>query len=261
LTEQVFDDGDNTFLISSEPTLPFDEKIPSRKIIVYETLVDPAVIKIAAENLKSQLFVKYGFLKPAINEITVASIEKYYQPYLMISGKYSIDYYRKRIWNIPVENNVAEVVFPFTRIEAKTAPDASGKIVKTVLLQGEERVKNQTEASLTLNEAGKDISLKDLPSAPSEKNPEEILTKTGTKQVPPDLELSILRMRIFSRPADVSWIANETFHVTERLVIYTPRFRVTCKHIKTGKERAAEFDGVTGKLIHTGDSRITTAST
>ena len=257
MTEQVFDDGDNTVLVSSQPALPFNEKIPPRKTIVYETLVDPAVIKIAAENLKTQLFAKYGFLKPAANEINVISIEKFYQPYLIISGKYSIDYNRKRTWNIPVESNVIEIVFPFTRIEAKTAPDASER---AVMLQGEERVKIQIEASLSLNEAGKDIPLKDLPAAPSEKNPEETLTKTNTQQVPPDLELSILRTRIFNRPTDVSWIANETFQVTERLVIYAPKFRAAYRHSKTGKERTAEFDGVTGKLIQTSDSRTTTSS-
>ena len=260
MTEQVFDDSDNTVLVSSQQTLPFDEKILSRKTIVYETLVDPAVVKIAAENLKNQLFAKYGFLRPAANEINVTSIEKFYQPYLIINGKYSIDYYRKRIWNIPVENNVAEIVFPFTRLEANTSTDASGKAVRAVTLQGEERVKKEIEASLVLNEAGIDTSLKDLPSAPSEKNPEETLTKTNTKQVPPDLELSILRTRIFKRPTDVSWIANETFQVSERLVIYAPRFRATFKHTKTGKERVAEFDGVTGKLLQTSDSRITNSA-
>ena len=260
MTEQVFDDGENSVLVSSQLALPSGEKIPNRKTIVYETLVDPAVMKIAAENLKTQLFVKYGFLRPVSTEINVVNIEKFYQPYLIISGKYSIDYYRKRTWNIPVENNVTEIVLPSTRIEAITKRDAAGKTTRAVTLEGEERVKNQTEASLTLNEAGKDIPLKDVPSAPSEKNPEEALAKSNTKEVQPDLELSILRTRIFNRPTDISSIANETFQVTERLVIYAPRFRATYKHNKTGKEQTAEFDGVTGKLIQTSDSRNTPAS-
>ena len=69
------------------------------------------------------------------------------------------------------------------------------------------------------------------------------------------MELSILRTRIFNRPEDVSLIASETFQVTERLVIYIPpRFRAAYKHTRTGKERTAEFDGVTGKLVQTSNS-------
>jgi len=260
LTEQIVDEGKNIAIIPSTPSLPYDEKIPSRTTIVYETLVDPAVIKIAAENLKLQLFAKYGFLRPAEAEISVTGIEKYYEPYIIISGKYSIDYYRKRSLNFPIDKNVTEIAFPFTTIQAKTTIDVSGKEQREIMIQGDERVKNQIEASLALNGSGRDISLKDLPSAPSEKDPEGALSKTLSKPVSPDLELSILRTRIFKRPDDISWIANETFQVTERLVIYTPRFRATYKHNKTGQEKAAEFDGVTGRLIHTNDSRITTSS-
>ena len=259
MTETVFDD-ENTIVTSSKAKLPFEEEIATRKTIVYETLVDPSVIKIAAENLKNQLFSKYGILKATIDEVRVVSIEKYYEPFIRITGKYAIDYYRKRTWAFNVENNVSEVTFPFARIEAKTTNKGLGKTQKIITLEGEERVKTTAEADLTLSESGKDIPLKNLPTAASEKNPEEALAKTGAKQVPSSLDLSLLRTRIFNRPADVNWIANETFQVTERLAIYVPRFRAVFKHAKTGKERTVEFDGLTGKLIHTCDSRTTQTS-
>ena len=47
-----------------EPKSPFEERIASRKTIVYETLVHPAVIKIAADNLKDQLLPNTGSSKP-----------------------------------------------------------------------------------------------------------------------------------------------------------------------------------------------------
>jgi hypothetical protein len=43
-------------------------------------------------------------------------------------------------------------------------------------------------------------------------------------------------------------------------VVYAPRYRAVFKHAKSGKERVAEFDGVTGKLIRTSDSRNTIGS-
>jgi hypothetical protein len=108
---------------------------------------------------------------------------------------------------------------------------------------------------LTLDASGNEISLKQLPSAPSEKNPEEIVAKLGEKQVPPDFDLNALRNKVQKRPANLHWVESENFEVTERLVIYSPRFRVVYRHVRTGRERAAEFDGVTGKLLRTADSQ------
>jgi len=256
----ICDENENAIVISSEPKLPFDEKIVTRKTIVYETLVDPAVIKIAGENLKDQMFAKYGFFKTAPNEVSITSIEKFYEPFIMITGKYSIDYYRKHTWTVKVENGVFEVTFPFAVYKTRELADSFGKIYTVAALEGEERLLTEFKASLALDESGKDISLKWLPSVPSEKNPQEIMAKFHIKEIPPNLDLSILRTRIQKRPADISWVANENFEVTERLVVYTPRFRVQFKHAKTGKQRVAEFDGVTGKLIHLRDSRVTRSS-
>ena len=250
-------ENENPIIISSKAKHPLEEKIAPRKTIVYETLVDPAVIKVAGENLKDELFTKYLFLKPQPNEVNIVSIEKFYEPFILISGHYSIDYYRKHIWTIKVENEISEVIFPFARFKTKETAGSSGKISKAVVIEGEERLKIENQASLSLNQSGMDISLKQLPSAPSEKNPEETLAEFCVKKVPPNIDLTILRTRIQKRPTDISWIANETFEVNERTVIYTPRFRVTLKHVKTGKQKTAEFDGVNGKLIHLGDSRET----
>ena len=253
-------ENDNSIIISSKAKHPLGERIATRKTIVYETLVDLEVIKVAAENLKDQLFTKYLFLKPQPNEVDIVSIEKFYEPFILISGHYSIDYYRKHTWTINVEKEISEVIFPFARFKTREATDSFDKTSKEVVIEGEERLKIDNKASLSLNQSGMDISLKQLPSAPSEKNPEETLAKFCVKKVPPNLDLSILRTRIQKRPADIGWIANETLEVNERTVIYTPRFRVTLKHAKTGKQKTAEFDGVNGKLIHLGDSRETRPS-
>ena len=44
-------ENDNSIIISSKAKHPLGEKIATRKTIVYETIVDPAVIKVAGENL------------------------------------------------------------------------------------------------------------------------------------------------------------------------------------------------------------------
>ena len=240
---------------TSESNASFHEDIVERKTIVYETLVEPAVVKIVAENFKEQLFTKFIFLRPKPDEVTLFSIEKTYEPFILITGRYSIDYYRKRAFTFKVDNAVSEVVFGFGRFSSKQITDSLGKTYKGIALSAEERLQIEVKAALALDPLGKETSLKQLPAAPSEKNPEEILAKANAKQVPPDFEVKVLRDRIQRRPRDVAWIERESFEVTERMVIYTPRFRATCRHNQTGRKRVAEFDGVTGKIIRMYDSR------
>jgi hypothetical protein len=244
---------ENDVVISPEAESFFHENIVERKTIVYETLVDPAVIKIAAENVKEQLFTKYIFLRPKPEEVTVSSVEKAYVPFILITGKYSIDYYRKRMFTFKVDNAVSEVVFGFGRFSSKQITDSLGKTYKGIELSAEERLQIEVGATLALDALGKETSLKQLPAAPSEKNPEEILAKANEKQVAPDFEVKVLKNKIQKRPSDVAWIENEAFEITERIVIYTPRFRAVCRNNRTGRKRVAEFDGVMGKLTRTYD--------
>ena len=62
-------------------------------------------------------------------------------------------------------------------------------------------------------------------------------------------DLEIIRSKIIKRPKDISRLVNELFEVDERVVIYTPRFRLLYRNVKTGDEKAVEFDGVTAKRI------------
>ena len=56
--------------VSREKALDYTpEKIAARKIIIYKTLIDPTVIKLATEKVKDRLFVKFGFLKPNPDQI------------------------------------------------------------------------------------------------------------------------------------------------------------------------------------------------
>jgi hypothetical protein len=81
LTETI---SDEKIVITAEPKQPFEERIADQKTVVYATLIDPAVIKIAAENLKCKVFAKYGFLKTKPEEVSIVSIDKYYKPYIVV---------------------------------------------------------------------------------------------------------------------------------------------------------------------------------
>jgi len=236
-------------LIISSEIQPSAEKIAERKTIVYETRIDSTVIKLAGEKLKDQLFARFGFLKPKPGEIQLISIDKYYEPYVMISGVYSIDYYRKCMYPISIDKQVLNVILLNHELKPEQSKDTSVRDHNVVKLEGEERLVNEAKASVVLDRLGEDVTLEKLPSAPSEKNPKKILAAFGSEEIPENADVDMIRSRILRRPKDISRIVNEVFEVSERAVIYAPRFRVLYRNSKTNEERYIEFDGVTSERL------------
>jgi hypothetical protein len=225
------------------------ERIAERKTIVYETRIDPTVIKVAGEKVKDQLFTRFGFRKPKPGEVQLVSIDKYYEPYLVIGGRYLIDYYRKCAYTVKVDKKVLEVILLDRRFKPSQPKEPSVDGYNVVKLEGEERLMNEAKASLILDKFGRDVTLEKLPSAPSERNPKKILKDFGAKEIPPDADLNIIKSKIVKRPTDINRLVREIFEVNERAVIYTPRFKVRYKNVRTDEEKTVEFDGVTAERI------------
>jgi hypothetical protein len=233
-----------------------NEKIAERKTIVYETRTDPTVIKLAGEKLKDRLFTRFRFLKPKLDEIQFVAIDKYYEPYIVISGKYSIDYYRKCAYTINVNQDALEVVLLNHKFVFDHRRDCSAPGYNAIKLEGEERLRIDTKASVILDRLGQDVTLEKLPAAPSEENPKKILATFGVEEIPPDADVNMIRSRVVTRPNDIKRLVNELFEVDERAIIYTPRFRVTYASTRTGEERTVEFDGVTAEKLKVTRAKI-----
>jgi hypothetical protein len=229
--------------------VPSNEKIAERKTIVYETRTDPTVIKLAGEKLKDKLFTRFGFLKPKPDEIQFVAIDKYYEPYIVISGKYSIDYYRECAYTINVNQNALEVVLLNHKFVLDQRINRSAQGYNAIKLEGEERLRIDAKASVILDKIGQDVTLEKLPAAPSEKDPKKTLATSGVEEIPPDTDVNMIRSRVVTRPNDIKSLVNELFEVDERAIIYTPRFKVTYANTKTGEEKTVEFDGVTAEKL------------
>ena len=240
-------------IVISVEESPTKENIAPRKTIVYETHIDPTVIRVAGEKIKHQLFMKYFFFKPRSEDIQFVSMEKYYEPYIVASGKYMIDYYRKCAYNIRIGEEVKEVVLLDNKFLPERAPNRDINIIK---LQGEERIVNEAKAFYVLNKNGQDAVLNMVPSASSEKNPAEAIEKSGIPELAPDADANFVRERIAKRPKDISRIVSEIFDVSERTVIYTPRFKLVYKNVMTGEQKVLELDGVTSKRIQRNESAV-----
>jgi len=231
-------------VVISAETSPTKENIVERKTIVYEANIDPTVIRVSGEKLKQQLFTRFGLFKPKSEEIQFISLDKYYEPYIVVSGKYFIDYYRKCTYIFKVEEGVKEVVL----LNHKFLPEAA-KSSRIIKLPGEERLIKEAKAFLILDKNGKDATVDNLPSAPSEKKPEKVIEKCGIEELAENVDVNFVKERIAKRPKDISRIVEEVFDVTERSVIYTPRFKLLFRNVKTGEEKTLVLDGVTAKRI------------
>jgi hypothetical protein len=249
LTESVSDEEIVISASATTATAPSSEKIAERKTIVYETRIEPNVIETIGEKIKAQLFTRFGFMKPKPEEIQLVSIDKYYEPYMTISGRYMIDYYRKCAYTVKVDTRVQEVILSSQKYKPHHPTDSPSKDYNVIKPQGEERLTTELKTSLILDKFGQEIDPKELLSAPSEKNPKEILAAFGVKEITLDADLDIIRSRILKRPKDISRLVVELFEVGERAVIYTPRYRVLYTNVNTGEGKVIEFDGVTAQRI------------
>ena len=93
MTETI--QAEKASVMSPETKSPFHERIIEPKTTVYETLVNSSVIRIAAENLKEQLFTKYGFLTPQLNDMSLVFVVKSFEPLILTTRPRSVDYQRK----------------------------------------------------------------------------------------------------------------------------------------------------------------------
>lgn len=238
--------SDEKIVISSVATQS-NETIAERKSIVYQTRIEPNVIETIGDKIKTQLFTRFGFMKPRVEEIQLVSVDKYYEPYMAISGRYMIDYYRKCRYTVKIDNRVQEVILSNQKYNPDQPADSHAKDHKEIRLQGEERLTTELKASLILDRFGQEVALKELPSAPPEENPKEILAPLGLREIDKDTDLDIIRSKILRRPKDINRILVELFEVSERAVIYTPRYRVLYTNVRTGEVKAVEFDAITAQ--------------
>jgi hypothetical protein len=98
--------------------VPVPEEIAARKIIVYKPRIDIKAVRATAEKMKTQLFRKHVFMKPKPEEVQLVSINRYFEPYIVVDGEYSIDYSKNWVHNIQVDDTMQELTL-FFRYPAK----------------------------------------------------------------------------------------------------------------------------------------------
>jgi predicted acyltransferase (DUF342 family) len=228
-------------------------KMVNRRTIVLKARLDPIMVKLLGKKLKGRLFAKIGFLKPKPEEVRLVSVDKYYEPYIAIGGRYAIDYCKKRIYSIKVDENTREVTFLNKKFKPEPLNKTSPSPHKAIKLDGVAYFHYEDNAYCILDMMGREVDPEQLPYAPSKKHTMEESSKARMKllevRISSEEEIEFLRSKIVNRPSDVEEVIKEVFEVNERALIYCPMYQLTFKNLKTGKEAIAKIDAITGKVI------------
>ena len=172
-----------------------EERIGEMKTIIYKTLVDSSTVGLIGEREKVGLFTKLGIVRPKSEDIQLESLNTVYKPFYAIKGRYYIDYYRKTLYHLDVEDDVIELL-----ILEKTLKPKKSKLAKLrgkereVELEAEQRITKEKSAYIILDQEGEEINLEKFPVAPSEENIEKTLSEIQKRrtEITPGKTIEIL---------------------------------------------------------------------
>jgi len=224
------------------------EKICGMRTIVYRLAVDEMSVRNFIEKEKTGFYAKLGVFKPKPEEIVCEAITLYYEQYIVAKANYTIDYYRKKVYPIRVDNSVKEVIV----FDKTLQPSGQEKGGRQISLEARERVTTSVPAYICLDKTGREIDPKKLPTGVEELDSQMVLRSLGDKLrspvATPDAVVGIIRGRIVKRPQDIERIVDEMFEVTELSAIYTPIYEARLRHLKTGVIKVVPLSGITGKV-------------
>jgi len=138
------------------------------KTVVLRPLLDSDEVSQIIENRKTSLFRKM-LQKPKKNEVHVHSIKLFYEAFLVLSGKYTANYYRKNMHTIPVDPTVKEIIIGDEIFPVKQRRGIMGKLstkIQTTTkrknridLELEEHVFLEEEQEIAFDHHGKEIKM------------------------------------------------------------------------------------------------------
>ena len=239
--------------MTTVPQIP--ETIAQMKVIVYKSRVDAVTLKQKAEEMKNELFVK-RFSKPKSEEIHVVSVDKHYEPYVLVDAKYRIEYYATKVYTIEVTEKIEEVKILGESFKPQMVPIPGSEpeqFRNVINVKGQELFSHEDKVYFILDKSGNEVSPDQVPIAPSEESPKKILKqfkKSTEKASVSDQEvIDIAKAKLVRRPADMDAINNELFQVTEHAMIYSPVYKITFRNMKSKEEKTVSIDGISAEII------------
>jgi hypothetical protein len=232
-------------------TVIVPETIIQRKIIVFKPSVGIKAVRNIASKTKDQIFTRYLLIKSKPEETKIDTIDRYFEKYVVVDGKYSVEYSKKWSHSVNVDETMQKLKIGNKNFE----PNASKNLeipYNTLILKGTGHFYKQSRLRMIFDDNWNEVGIEQLPYLSFEEDPQEILDHSDAQLTKEDLtdekEVEILRSKIFKHPTDVLKIHDESFKVTERAIIFKPMYKVCVSHIKTKKKATFLIDGSNGKI-------------
>jgi hypothetical protein len=237
-------------------------KMVKRKTVVLKPRFDKTIINLVAEKLRERLFTRRGFIRHKDSEIQLISIEKFYEQYLTVKGKYSIDHYKSLVYRLKVDKKAQEVFVFDKRLKPEPSGELSSSSYKVIKLSGVSTHHYEDEGRCILDIKGREIAAGELGDILNKEWPQETLANVRIKKkfskikISLEEEINLLRSKIVKRPPDVGEVIKEIFEINERIIINSPMYQLTFRNLKNGKEIIVKIDGINGDVILTTSNKI-----
>ena len=237
-------------LLSKTVIIP--ETIIQRKIIVFKPSVGIKAVRNIAHKAKDQIFTRYLLIKSKPEETKIDTIDRYFEKYVVVDGKYSVEYSKKWDHSVNVDETMQKLKIGNKNFEPKPSKNNLEIPYNTLMLKGTGHFYKESRLRMIFDEEWNEVGIEQLPYLSFEEDPQEILDHSDAQLTKEDLtddkEVKILRSKIFKHPADVLKIYDEAFKVTERAIIFKPMYKVCVSNIKTKKKATFLIDGSNGKI-------------
>ena len=152
-------------------TAPLPQKIVDTKTIVLRSRLDFNSVRLLGEKSKRRIFQRHGFLKPPSQDIRMIYLDRYYEPYIIIGGKYALDYCKRHVYAVNVEDDLQEIFINGKKL--KPEPSNSETSSKVIKLEGETHSHYEVETYFILDRLGREVAPENLPFAPIDEQPEK----------------------------------------------------------------------------------------
>ena len=190
------------------------------------------------------------FLKHQSTDISIVGFSKYFEPLIIIGGKYSINYCKKQELKIECGHQ-AQKIFVGGE-EFKLEPSDTGSPSRIIAFPAEEHYQYTEETYFVLDRFMREITPEKIHMAPFEceqENDKNLNIDSRKVTISLEEEIAFLRQKIVKRPSDADVIIKEVFEINERMIIYNPIYELVLQSVKTAKTITILIDAITGNII------------
>ena len=239
--------------MSHSESLP--QSMADTKKVVFKPRFNHRDVRLICDKIRPRLFSRFGF-KSKPENIRLLCSESYFEPYFIIGGKYALDYCKKHVFEVEVDERTSKVFVAGQELRPeKSDPTATNR---TIRITGEERSHYENQGYFILDRLKREIPAEKLPLAPFFIQKEETENKAyfNPIRMSDEEQISFLKSKIAKRPCDLGEIIKEVFDITDRIIAYYPMYQITFENTNNRKIAITSINGITGEVILNGVQRI-----